>query len=73
LCYELKIHTDKKTEDKVLKKYMENYINYMLDNFQPEMIIAGIKILVRNYNIDIDIGESASYERFHSKYGKYLN
>jgi midasin (ATPase involved in ribosome maturation) len=73
LCYEIKIQHDKKAPEKLLKKYMENYINYMMDNFEPEMIMVGIKILVRNYNIDIDVSESASYEKFHKKFGKYIN
>jgi hypothetical protein len=73
LCYELKIHHDKKVKEHIMKNYMENYVNFLMDNLEPEMVIAGIKILVRNYNIDIDITESESYEKFHKKFGKYLN
>ena len=72
LCYELKSCVDNKINKSTLDEYLENYINFMMDNFEPEMIMTGVKILIRNYDIDIDVSSSEAYERFHKKFEKYL-
>jgi MoxR-like ATPase len=72
LCYELKNNVDNKIDKSILDEYLENYINFMMDNFEPEMIMTGVKILIRSYDIDIDVTSSEAYNKFHKKFNQYF-
>lgn len=73
MCYEIKLHIENNKPKDLINKYLDNYLQFMLDHFQPEMIMAGVKILITNYDVDFDIENSKVYAIFDKKYGKYIS
>lgn len=70
LCYELKeLHAKK---DKNWNKKADNFFNFMMDNFETEIVIVGSKVALTNYQLPFDPSKLKSFDRFHEKYGKYV-
>lgn len=73
MCYEMKDLVDnKKIDNKELHKMFENFLNYIMKNFETELIILGAKIALKNYDLKVDATKISNFEQFHKKYGKYV-
>ena len=73
MCYEMKDLVDnKKIDSKELHKMFEHFLNYIMKNFETELIILGAKIALKNYDLKVDATKLANFEQFHKKYGKYV-
>ena len=55
-------------------EYIRNGLdfNYMMDNFETELVVMGAKIALTNYKLPFDPSKLKSFDRFHKKFGKYV-
>jgi hypothetical protein len=73
MCYELKdVIDNKKVDNKKFHEMANNFFNYMMNNFETELIVMGAKIALKTYRLPIEPTELASFDDFHKKYGKYI-
>ena len=72
MCYELKDAVEKKVDSKDFHSMADNFLKYMMDNFETELTVMGAKIALTNYDLPIDPSRLKNFDEFHSKYGKYI-
>jgi hypothetical protein len=70
LCYELKDSCDKGVKD--WNKQVNNFFQFMMDNFETELVIMGTKLALSTYKLPLDPDEIACFDDFHAKFGKYI-
>jgi len=70
LCYELKEANDKK--DKKFNEKVNKFLRFMMDNFDTELVVMGIKMALTQYQLPIDPDAVKCFDEFHEKYGKYI-
>ena len=70
LCYELKDLCDK--NDKNWNSKVNNFFQFMMDNFETELVIMGTKLALSTYKLPLDPDEIACFDDFHAKFGKYI-
>lgn len=70
LCYELKESCEKKAKN--WNEQVNNFIRFIMDNFETEIVIMGTKIALTQYNLPLDPDEIDCFDEFHAKYGKYI-
>jgi hypothetical protein len=70
LCYELKDACDKKAKD--WNGQVNNFFQFMMDNFETELVIMGTKLALSTYKLPLDPDEIACFDDFHAKFGKYI-
>ena len=71
---DLKIYTTEAHEkkDKTWNEQADRFFNYMMDNFETELVVMGAKIALTNYKLPFDPSKLKSFDRFHKKFGKYV-
>lgn len=76
LCYELKDQHDKHISDGVVDDVWHSYVNnlfkFMMSNFEPELIIVGVKLLLVHYSLPIQSSKIEVFDEFVEKCGKYV-
>jgi hypothetical protein len=75
LCYELQEYFDKsgkKPEEKKWHSMVDNFLEFMMNNFSTELVIMGIKMAMTNHGLVFQPSKLKSFEKFHAKYGKYI-
>ena len=73
MCYELKDAIDnKKVDNKKFHEMAYNFIQYMMDNFETELVVMGAKIALKTYQLPIEPTQLKNFDEFHKKYGKYI-
>ena len=70
LCYELKDACDKNVKN--WNGQVNNFFQFMMDNFETELVIMGTKLALSTYKLPLDPDEIACFDDFHSKFGKYI-
>lgn len=70
LCYELKDACDKK--DKEFNGKVNNFFEFMMKNFEVELVIMGTKLALSTYKLPLDPDEIKCFDEFHEKFGKYI-
>jgi len=70
LCYELKEANDKK--DKKFDTKVDKFLRFMMDNFDTELVVMGIKLALTQYQLPIDPDKVKCFDEFHEKFGKYI-
>lgn len=70
LCYELKESCDKKVKD--WNGQVNNFFNFIMNNFETELVIMGTKMALSTYKLPLDPDEIDCFDEFHSKFGKYI-
>jgi hypothetical protein len=70
LCYELKDGADRK--DKDWNDQVNCFFQFMMDNFETELVIMGTKIALATYKLPLDVDQIKCFMEFHKKYGKYI-
>jgi hypothetical protein len=71
LCYELKGASDKKAKN--WNEQVNNFFQFIMDNFETELVIMGTKIALSTYKLPLDPDEIACFDEFHAKFGKYIS
>jgi hypothetical protein len=70
LCYELKDASDK--NDKAFNDKVNCFFQFMMDNFETELVVMGTKLALTQYQLPLDPDEIACFDDFHAKFGKYI-
>jgi hypothetical protein len=70
LCYELKDACDKKAKN--WNDQVNNFFQFIMDNFETELVIMGTKLALSTYKLPLDPDEIACFDEFHTKFGKYI-
>ena len=75
MCYELKDRSDKCKETKdstIFDESFSNFISYMMDNFETEMVIMASRIAMKNYGLVPQQSKIARFQDFFDKYGRLV-
>ncbi len=73
MCYELKDAVKNKTADsKKFHEMAQNFFDYMMNNFETELVVMGAKIALKTYELPIEPSQLKNFDEFHKKYGKYI-
>jgi hypothetical protein len=72
MSYELKNIQDE-GDEKELTASFNNFINFLMDNFEPEMCVLGCKIALSEYDIDVDFADVDRIDEWVDRYGKYMS
>ena len=74
MCYELRDALEtKKVNNKEFHDMAKNFFEYIMKNFETELVVMGAKIALKTYKLPIEPSLlGASFDEFHKKYGKYI-
>lgn len=73
MCYELKDAIEnRKISSKDFHVMADNFFNYIMDNFETELVVLGAKIALKTYKLPIEPSQLKNFNQFHKKYGKYI-
>ena len=64
--------TNKKADNKKFHEMAYNFIQYMMDNFETELVVMGAKIALKTYQLPIEPTQLKNFDEFHKRYGKYI-
>jgi len=72
MCYELKeyVTNNNGRGDEKFDNMTNNFIKFMLDNFETELVVMGVRVALVSYKLPISKSEQLS--EFAKKYGKYV-
>ena len=70
LCYELKEASDKGEKD--FDNMVDRFLRFMMDNFETELVVMGVKLALTQYALPIDPDEVKCFDEFHDRFGKYV-
>ena len=70
LCYELKDSCEKKAKN--WNDQVNNFFQFMMDNFETELVVMGTKLALTQYQLPLDPDEIKCFDDFHAKFGKYI-
>jgi hypothetical protein len=70
LCYELKDACDKNAKN--WNAQVNHFFQFMMDNFETELVIMGTKLALSTYKLPLDPDEIKCFDDFHAKFGKYI-
>ena len=73
MCYELRDALQNKTADnKKFHEMADNFFEYIMKNFETELVVMGAKIALKTYKLPIEPSQLSNFDEFHKKYGKYI-
>ena len=70
LCYELKDACEKNAKN--WNDQVNCFFEFMMNNFETELVIMGTKLALSTYKLPLDPDEIKCFDDFHAKYGKYI-
>ena len=70
LCYELKEASAKNVKD--FDTQVDRFLRFMMDNFETELVVMGVKLALTQYALPIDPDEVECFDEFHDRFGKYI-
>jgi hypothetical protein len=72
MCYELKAAVETKVEDKKFHEMADNFLGYMMKNFETELTVMGARIALTTYNLPFLPTKMKNFDEFHQRFGKYI-
>ena len=72
MCYELKDAVARKVPDKEFHTMSDNFLGYMMKNFETELVVMGARIALTTYDLPFQPTKLKNFDEFHNKYGKYI-
>jgi hypothetical protein len=72
MCYELKAAVEDKVEDKKFHEMADNFLGYMMKNFETELTVMGARIALTTYDLPFLPTKLKNFDEFHQRYGKYI-
>ena len=72
MCYELKAAVENKVEDKKFHEMADNFLGYMMKNFETELTVMGARIALTTYDLPFLPTKLKNFDEFHSRFGKYI-
>jgi hypothetical protein len=72
MCYELKSALEAKVEDKKFHEMADNFLGYMMKNFETELTVMGARIALTTYDLPMMPTKMKNFDEFHQRFGKYI-
>jgi hypothetical protein len=72
MCYELKAAVDAKVEDSKFQAMADNFLAFMMKNFETELTVMGARIALTTYNLPMMPTKLKNFDEFHQRFGKYI-
>lgn len=72
LCYEIRNAQVDGADRATVTGLIDHMLKFMLDNFEPEICVMGMRKLTNTYKIQFDAGKLVHYPTFTKKYGKFI-
>lgn len=72
MCYELKAAIEAKVEDKKFHEMSDNFLGYMMKNFETELTVMGARIALTTYGLPFLPTKLKNFDEFHQRFGKYI-
>ncbi len=72
MCYELKAAVENKVEQKEFHEMADNFLAYMMKNFETELTVMGARIALTTYDLPFLPTKLKNFDEFHSRFGKYI-
>ncbi|WP_353484142.1 MoxR family ATPase [Haliscomenobacter sp.] len=72
MCYELKGAVENKVEDKKFHEMADNFLGYMMKNFETELTVMGARIALTTYDLPFLPTKLKNFDEFHQRFGKYI-
>jgi len=72
MCYELKEANENKVDIKKFHEMAQNFFNFMMENFETELVVMGAKVALKTFKLPIEPSRLKNFDEFHKKYGKYI-
>jgi len=73
MCYRLKaLADDKKVSRDDFHVAVDYFLNYMMENFEPELTVMGTRIGLVSYSLPIEPSRLKHFDKFHKKFGKHI-
>jgi len=72
MCYELKAAVENKTADKEFHEMCDNFLGYMMKNFETELTVMGARIALTTYDLPFLPTKLKNFDEFHQRFGKYI-
>ena len=73
MCYELKDALEtQKVENKTFHEMCDNFFEYMMANFETELVVMGAKTALKTYKLPIEPSQLKNFDEFHKRYGNYI-
>jgi len=72
MSYELKGAIENKVEDKKFHEMCDNFLGYMMKNFETELTVMGARIALTTYDLPFLPTKLKNFDEFHQRYGKYI-
>jgi hypothetical protein len=72
MCYELKDAVARKVPDKEFHNMSDNFLGYMMKNFETELVVMGARIALTTYDLPFQPTKLKNFDEFHQRFGKYI-
>ena len=72
MCYELKAAIEAKVDDKKFHEMSDNFLGYMMKNFETELTVMGARIALTTYGLPFLPTKLKNFDEFHQRFGKYI-
>lgn len=73
MCYELKdLMDNRKVDRNRLNEMMDNFLSYMMANFETELVIMGSRLAIKTYGLPLEPSKLKCFQEYHKRYGKYI-
>ena len=72
MCYELKQAVEARVPDKKFHEMADFFFEYMMKNFETELVVMGARIALTVYNLPFQPTKLKNFDEFHQRYGKYI-
>jgi hypothetical protein len=72
MCYELRDAIENKVDMKKFHTMADNFFNYMMSNFETELVVMGAKVALKTFKLPIEPSQLKNFDEFHKKNGKYI-
>ena len=72
MCYELKDAVEKKVDQKKFHEMADNFLSYMMNNFETELTVMGARIALTTYDLPFLPTKMKHFDEFHKRFGKYI-
>lgn len=72
MCYELKDAVEMKVEQKKFHEMADNFLSYMMNNFETELTVMGARIALTTYDLPFLPTKMKHFDEFHKRFGKYI-
>ena len=72
MCYELRDAVQNKVDNKKFHDMADNFIGYMMKNFEAELVVMGGKMALKTFKLPMEPSRLSNFGEFHKRYGKYI-